>query len=149
MCDWLCLWQQSQEKCSRKSHLFYAGLFGPGLSQSVGERPDEAWHCTVGAYQQPSTTTYWPGCQTHPVRTFLSVLEKNRKSLTLSQMIIFPHTGLWITKSQFLLNTRTSHLWLCARQSTSEVNLSSCRVQRENGLCCGTAIIPQSVLALA
>lgn len=31
--DWACLRQQSQENCSRKSHLFHAGRFGPGLSE--------------------------------------------------------------------------------------------------------------------
>lgn len=93
------------------------------------------WHCTVGAYRQQPTTTYWPGCQTDPVRTFLSVLEKNRKSLSpLAEVTIFSHTALWIIRSPFPLYTRTSHLWLCAQQSTSEVNLSSSWVQHESGL---------------
>lgn len=123
-------------------------FFCPSLSLSVGERPDEAWHCTVGAYQQQQPTmTYWPGCQTDPVRTFLSGLEKNRKSLSpFAEMTKFPHTAQWIIKIPFPLNTRTSHLWLCAQQSTCEVNLSSTWVWT---LCCDTALIPQSVLALA
>lgn len=110
------------------------GLMKPGTA---------LWGLTSSLLPRPTD----PAVRHIQLGLFLSVLEKNRKSLTPLQMIIFPHTVLWITKSQFLLNTRTSHLWLCARQSTSEVNRSSCRVQHENGLCCGTAIIPQSVLA--
>lgn len=111
---------KTKKKCSRNSHLFHAGRSLAQVCLSAGERPDEAWHRTAGAYRHQPTTTYWPSCQTDPVRTFLSVSEKNRKSfsplLSLAEMIIFPHTALWIIKSLFPLNTRTSHLWLCARE---------------------------------
>lgn len=55
---WLWLEQQSQEKHVRRSRLNLVRLFNPGLSVSVGERPDEAWHCTVEAYQQQPMMTY-------------------------------------------------------------------------------------------
>lgn len=149
--DWACLWQQSQEKCSRKSHLFHAGRFGPGLSLSVGERPDEAWHCTVGAYRQQPTTAYWPGCQSDPVRTFLSVLEKNWESL-------FPSCGNDCTSSHCPMNYKKP----VSIKHTYEPPMTMCPAKQNWGqsefilsstwtwtVCCDTALISQSVLALA
>ncbi len=108
--------------------------FGPGLFPSVGERPDEAWHCTFGAYQQQPSTTYWPACQTHPVRTFLSVFAEE-------QEISFPSSGDEYIFSYCLVNYKKYHpikhvqaTYDCARQSTSKVNLSSSWVQHASGL---------------
>lgn len=54
-----------RKKGSRKSHLFTTGLFLAHVCLSDSERPDEAWHCTVRAYQQQQqpATTFRPGCR--------------------------------------------------------------------------------------
>lgn len=123
--------------------------FGPGLSLSVGERPDEAWHCTLGAYRQPSTT-YWPPRQTDPVRTSLSVLEKNRKPLpSCWDDYISSHCPVNYKKPISIKYTYKPPMTMCSAKhiwGQFEFILSSACIWT---VCCDTALISQSVLALA
>lgn len=149
MFDWACLWLQSQEKCSRKSHLFHAGRFGPGLSPSVGERPDEAWHSTVGAYRRQPTTTYWPGSRTDPVRTFLSQFFGGNLSPPLAEMTVSSYCPVNDKKPISIKHAYKTQRNMCPAKhiwGQPEFTLSSTWIWT---VCCDTALIPQSVLALA
>lgn len=143
-----------KKKCRRHFHLLCTGLFGSGCLCVLVKGLMKPGTALMRVYQQQPSTTHWPVCQPDPVSVFFFLCGEEEKISVPSSWADFisSHCPLNYLKTFFFFpsNTYTSHQWLCAQQSTSEVVLSSSWAQHESGLSfCDSALTLQSVLALA